>query len=509
MTVLGFIDTMSDLLAAADVLVHSTGGVTCLEALARGCPIVAYGGPSGHTPLLAREMAALGLVAHARSHEELRVALTGTRCAAIPRARTGRRRGQPRPDRCTTGRGSSAGQAGANGHHDGCSRRHAVRAHSPATRPIPWWPRRSRSPRAQRSPRKRAPSQSLSAAGRATCSAWLSIARRAHLRASVATSAPLTATEIAALRTAGLDPIPELSASGVTAPFDARGQLRRQVTSYTLNGHFYYLAPHEGFTIVDYLLARKLGGAPLQAGCDLSNLRTRLRLAPSRRGDRHYARAGTRPRPSSPARVGSSTREGRVRDLVGAAARLDTALVMTARRSLALAGAGALLAQWTPAAAAVLPQAASTLGISTRLPSDRGVLLSFDDGPHPQGTPAVLEALDRAGVPAVFFVSGEQVARHPGLVREIASANHEVAAHGYRHQTRRQWSRALLADDTRRALDTIATVTGVSPRLYRPPHGVFSRVRASADPRPWSRTAAVVEVGSRLEIRRHHLDDRR
>ena len=57
-TVLGFIDTMSDLLAAADVLVHSTGGVTCLEALARGCPIVAYGGPSGHTPLLAREMAA-------------------------------------------------------------------------------------------------------------------------------------------------------------------------------------------------------------------------------------------------------------------------------------------------------------------------------------------------------------------------------------------------------------------------------------------------------------------
>ena len=62
----------------------------------------------------------------------------------------------------------------------------------------------------------------------------------------------------------------------------------------------------------------------------------------------------------------------------------------------------------------------------------------------------------------------------PELVREIASANHEVAAHGYRHQTRRQWSRALLADDTRRALDTIATVTGVSPRLYRPPHGVFT-----------------------------------
>ncbi len=65
-TVLGFTDAMSDLLAAADVLVHSTGGVTCLEALARGCPIVAYGAPPGHAPLLAREMAALGL-ARARS----------------------------------------------------------------------------------------------------------------------------------------------------------------------------------------------------------------------------------------------------------------------------------------------------------------------------------------------------------------------------------------------------------------------------------------------------------
>ncbi len=147
---------------------------------------------------------------------------------------------------------------------------------------------------------------------------------------------------------------------------------------------------------------------------------------------------------------------------------------MTVRRSLALAAGGALVAQWAPATAAVLPEAASALGIPTRLPSSRGVLLSFDDGPHSQGTPAVLQALDRAGAPALFFVTGEQAAKHPELVREIAAANHEVAVHGYRHQTRRQWSRALLADDTRRALDTIAATTGGWPRLYRPPHGVFS-----------------------------------
>jgi hypothetical protein len=55
--VLGFTDRMSDLLAAADVLVHSTGGVTCLEAMARGCPVVSYGLPVGHAKLNTREMA--------------------------------------------------------------------------------------------------------------------------------------------------------------------------------------------------------------------------------------------------------------------------------------------------------------------------------------------------------------------------------------------------------------------------------------------------------------------
>ena len=130
--------------------------------------------------------------------------------------------------------------------------------------------------------------------------------------------------------------------------------------------------------------------------------------------------------------------------------------------------------QWAPAPAAFLPPLARALAIPTTLRSDRGVLLSFDDGPHPQGTPAVLAELDRVRAPAVFFVSGEQAARHPELVREIAAAGHQLALHGHRHQTRRQCSRSLLADDTRRALDTVSSAAGDVPRLYRPPHGVFS-----------------------------------
>jgi peptidoglycan/xylan/chitin deacetylase (PgdA/CDA1 family) len=129
---------------------------------------------------------------------------------------------------------------------------------------------------------------------------------------------------------------------------------------------------------------------------------------------------------------------------------------------------------WSPAAAALSPRVADRFGIRTTLPSEHGVLLTFDDGPHAAGTPAMLAALDRARAPAVFFVSGEQAARHPELVREIVGAGHEVGLHGHRHQTRRQWSRRLLTGDTARALDAVFDVAGVVPRLYRPPHGVFT-----------------------------------
>lgn len=73
--VLGFTDTVPQLLAAADVLVHTTGGVTCLEALTVGCPIIAYGPPPGHAPALARAMAKLEIALFARTGSQLRHAL--------------------------------------------------------------------------------------------------------------------------------------------------------------------------------------------------------------------------------------------------------------------------------------------------------------------------------------------------------------------------------------------------------------------------------------------------
>jgi processive 1,2-diacylglycerol beta-glucosyltransferase len=68
----GFTDKMPQLLAAADVLVHSTGGVTCLEAKAAGTPVVSYGLPVGHARLNTRAMATLELLRLANNVDELR-----------------------------------------------------------------------------------------------------------------------------------------------------------------------------------------------------------------------------------------------------------------------------------------------------------------------------------------------------------------------------------------------------------------------------------------------------
>ncbi len=135
----------------------------------------------------------------------------------------------------------------------------------------------------------------------------------------------------------------------------------------------------------------------------------------------------------------------------------------------------AALAAWcAPAAAPVVPVAAHLLGVPRRLAAPSGIALTFDDGPHRDGTPAVLAELERAGGRATFFLVGEQVERLPGLAREIVDAGHEVGIHGYRHTLLLRRSPRALRRDLARAADVIGEATGRAAVLYRPPYGVFS-----------------------------------
>jgi len=108
-----------------------------------------------------------------------------------------------------------------------------------------------------------------------------------------------------------------------------------------------------------------------------------------------------------------------------------------------------------------------------RVDGDR-VALTFDDGPDPDATPAVLDALESAGVRATFFMVGEQAFEHRALAREVAERGHEIALHGFEHREHSELSGRAARDDLARGLGTIEVATGRRPALFRPPYGRFS-----------------------------------
>jgi peptidoglycan/xylan/chitin deacetylase (PgdA/CDA1 family) len=103
-----------------------------------------------------------------------------------------------------------------------------------------------------------------------------------------------------------------------------------------------------------------------------------------------------------------------------------------------------------------------------------GACLTFDDGPDPDGTPLVLDALDAAGVHATFFVVGEQLMRHHAIAREALARGHELGLHGFEHVSHDSFPGRAARDDVARAMGTFEAAVGRQPRFFRPPYGRFS-----------------------------------
>jgi peptidoglycan/xylan/chitin deacetylase (PgdA/CDA1 family) len=158
--------------------------------------------------------------------------------------------------------------------------------------------------------------------------------------------------------------------------------------------------------------------------------------------------------------------------------------------------AAAAAAAWTlPALAPLAPPLAAALGIATRSAHPDTVALTFDDGPHPHGTPAVLEILRAAGARATFFLVGEQVRRAPALAGEIVAAGHTIALHCDRHRNLLRLPPGAVRTDLERAAEAIHAASGIVPTLHRAPYGIYSwpalrAVRAHGwAPVLWSRWA--------------------
>jgi peptidoglycan/xylan/chitin deacetylase (PgdA/CDA1 family) len=144
-------------------------------------------------------------------------------------------------------------------------------------------------------------------------------------------------------------------------------------------------------------------------------------------------------------------------------------------------------AAWSlPALAPVVAPVARALRLPRTLPTP-GVTLTFDDGPHPQGTPAVLDLLERHGATATFFMVGERVLAAPEIAREVAARGHGIAIHGHRHRNLLRLTPAAIARDLDAAYETIAEHTGTAPTLHRPPYGIYSwPAFAAVKRRGWS-----------------------
>jgi peptidoglycan-N-acetylglucosamine deacetylase len=107
------------------------------------------------------------------------------------------------------------------------------------------------------------------------------------------------------------------------------------------------------------------------------------------------------------------------------------------------------------------------------------VALTFDDGPHPESTPWLLEELETYGLRATFFLVGRQVERFPELAQRIADEGHDLANHTYDHPDLRQLGDGAIDTQLRVTNEIITEVAGVTPRWFRPPFGATNdRVRA-------------------------------
>ncbi|MFI9816510.1 polysaccharide deacetylase family protein [Saccharothrix variisporea] len=111
-------------------------------------------------------------------------------------------------------------------------------------------------------------------------------------------------------------------------------------------------------------------------------------------------------------------------------------------------------------------------GLTNRVrTTEKVVALTFDDGPHPAGTRALLDSLKRKDVRATFYVTGRELSEHPDLGKAIADAGHELGNHSYHHERMVFVTPAFVADEVERTDDRIRATGYQGEITFRPPNG--------------------------------------
>ena len=106
--------------------------------------------------------------------------------------------------------------------------------------------------------------------------------------------------------------------------------------------------------------------------------------------------------------------------------------------------------------------------------AQNNIWLTFDDGPHQESTPFILNVLKEEQVKATFFLVGEQMEKHPELLNQIISEGHIVANHSYSHKNGWLSNNSTYFNDIEKCQKLIP-----ENKLFRPPYGKISPLQIS------------------------------
>lgn len=118
----------------------------------------------------------------------------------------------------------------------------------------------------------------------------------------------------------------------------------------------------------------------------------------------------------------------------------------------------------------LLPARVVTTRARTR---DRTIYLSFDDGPHPDFTPPVLDLLAAHGATATFFLIGNRIEEHPDLVRRIVAEGHALGNHSWSHPLMGDLPLPAQLDEIAATDAVLSTYSGRATHPFRPPCGAL------------------------------------
>ena len=140
------------------------------------------------------------------------------------------------------------------------------------------------------------------------------------------------------------------------------------------------------------------------------------------------------------------------------------------------------------------------------------IAITFDDGPHPDFTPRLLDILKKENIKATFFMVGRCVVTYPDIVKRMVDEGHEVASHSWSHPLLTSLGNTSLDSQMRKTHDAIIKACGVTPTLYRPPYGAsrlaqrkrihdefgYASILWDVDPLDWQRPRTSQKVQDRI-----------